>query len=156
MTDMPATAPPASGIVRVVQGTIALMERIPYSLIAFVARVSAAGVFWQSGRTKIDGWRVNDTAIMLFRDEFKLPVIDPVLAAHLATYAEHAFPMLLIFGLASRFAALALLIMTLVIQVFVYPLAWPTHGVWAACFLLIMTRGPGMISLDCLIAQRFR
>jgi putative oxidoreductase len=93
---------------------------------------------------------------MLFRDEFKLPVVDPVLAAHLATYAEHVFPILLIVGLASRFAALALLIMTLVIEIFVYPLAWPTHGVWAACFLMIMTRGPGMISLDYLIAQRYR
>jgi putative oxidoreductase len=156
MTDMPAAARPASGVVQLVRGAIALMERIPYSLLAFVARVAAAGVFWQSGRTKIDGWRVNDTAILLFREEFKLPVIEPVLAAHLATYAEHFFPALLVLGLATRFAALALLIMTLVIQIFVYPLAWPTHGVWAACFLLIMMRGPGLISLDHLIAERFK
>jgi putative oxidoreductase len=134
---------------------ISLMEAIPYWLLALVTRLSIAGVFWRSGQTKVDGWRVSDTAVDLFRDEYKLPVIDPALAANLAAFAEHFFPALLVLGLATRFSALALLIMTAIIEIFVYPDAWPTHGTWAACFLLLMMRGPGFLSLDHLIARRF-
>ncbi len=131
-----------------IRRSIGWMEAIPYWLVALVARLSIAGVFWQSGRTKVEGFTVTDSAIELFRTEFQLPVINPALAAHLATYAEHLFPVLLVLGLATRFAALALLVMTLVIQIFVYPDAWPTHGVWAASLLLLMTRGAGLVSLD--------
>lgn len=132
---------------------IALFERIPYALIALVARVAPAAVFWQSGQTKLDGWRVSENAIYLFREEYRLPLIDPVIAAHLAAFAEHFFPILLVLGLATRFAALALLGMTLVIEIFVYPDAWPTHGTWAACFLLLMAQGSGAWSLDHLIKK---
>lgn len=132
---------------------IGLFETIPHSLIALVARLSIAMVFWQSGQTKVDGWQVTDTAIYLFENEYKLPLIDPAIAAHLAAFAEHFFPMLLAIGFASRLAALALFGMTLVIQVFVYPGAWPTHGTWAACLLLIVARGPGIFSLDHLVAR---
>jgi putative oxidoreductase len=83
-----------------------------------------------------------------------LPLIDPWLGAHLAAASEHLFPVLLVLGLATRFAALALLGMTLVIQVFVYPDAWPTHGTWAACLLLLMARGPGVVSLDHVLLGR--
>jgi putative oxidoreductase len=113
-----------------------------------------AGVFWQSGQTKVDGFRLTESAIELFRNEYQLPLVNPTLAAAAAATAEHVFPVLLVLGLATRFSALALLIMTLVIEVFVYPLAWPTHGTWAACFLLLMARGPGCVSLDHLIARR--
>ncbi|KAB2879888.1 MAG: DoxX family protein [Pseudorhodoplanes sp.] len=133
---------------------IALFECIPYWFIALVTRLSIAGVFWRSGQTKLEGWRVSDTAIDLFRDEYRLPLVDPVVAAWLATLAEHLFPALLVVGLATRFSALALLIMTLVIEIFVYPDAWPTHGTWAACFLILMAKGPGGVSLDHLIAGR--
>ncbi|MDO8877235.1 MAG: DoxX family protein [Pseudolabrys sp.] len=132
------------------------MAAIPYWFVALVTRISIAGVFWQSGQTKVDGFRVTDSAIELFRSEYQLPVIDPSIGAHLAALAEHFFPLLLVLGLATRFAALALLGMTLVIQIFVYPDAWPTHGTWAACLLLLMTRGAGLISLDHLIARRSR
>lgn len=132
----------------------ALMAQIPYWLVALIGRTSIAAVFWRSGQTKVDGWQVSETAIELFRDEYKLPVIDPAVAAYLATFAEHFFPALLVLGLATRFAALALLIMTLVIQIFVYPDAWPTHGSWAAIFLMLMAQGAGKISLDELIARR--
>ena len=132
------------------------MQAIPYWFVAIIARVSIAAVFWRSGQTKLDGWRVSDTAIDLFRDEYKLPAVDPVVAAYLATFAEHFFPVLLVLGLATRFAALALLIMTLVIEIFVYPDAWPTHGTWAACFLILMTKGPGLLSADHAIATRYR
>jgi putative oxidoreductase len=133
---------------------IAAMERIPYSIIALAARVFPAAVFWYSGQTKVDGWHLKESAIALFQDEYQLPFIDPVIAAHLAAFAEHFFPILLVFGLATRYAALALLAMTAVIQIFVYPDAWPTHGVWAACFLILIARGPGVVSLDHLIARR--
>lgn len=133
---------------------IACFERIPYALVAFIARVAPAAVFWQSGQTKLDGWRVSDNAIYLFREEYGLPLIDPVVAAHLAAFAEHFFPILLVLGLATRFAAFALLVMTLVIENFVYPDAWPTHGTWAASFLLLMTQGGGAWSLDHLFGRR--
>lgn len=140
---------------RIVGQLISAMAAIPYWLVALVARLSIAGVFWRSGQTKLEGWRVSDTAVDLFRDEYKLPMIDPALAANLAAFAEHFFPVLLVVGLATRFSALALLIMTAIIEIFVYPDAWPTHGTWAACFLLLMMRGPGFLSLDHLIARRF-
>lgn len=131
-----------------------LLERIPHDLIAIVARLSIAAVFWNSGQTKLDGWRVSENAVYLFEHEYALPLISPVIAAHLATLAEHLLPLLLVIGLGSRLAALGLLAMTLVIQIFVYPGAWPTHGTWAACLLLIIARGPGRLSLDQLITRR--
>ncbi|MGD9922349.1 MAG: DoxX family protein [Pseudorhodoplanes sp.] len=145
-----------SGVAGLVQRANALMAAIPYWLIALIARVSIAAVFWRSGQTKVEGWHVTDSTLYLFANEYKLPLIDPTLAAYLATFAEHFFPVLLVVGLATRFSALALLIMTLVIEIFVYPDAWPTHGTWAACFLILMAQGPGKLSLDHLIAQRFR
>lgn len=126
----------------------ALLQRIPDSLILLAARIFPAAVFWQSGRTKVDGWQVSEGALFLFSDEYALPLINPVVAAHLATFAEHLLPILLVIGLATRASALALLGMTAVIQVFVYPGAWPTHGVWAVCFLLLAARGGGALSVD--------
>ena len=155
MTDIPLAAP-RSGLAGLVDRTIAAMERIPYWAIALVTRVSIAGVFWQSGATKVEGFRVTESAVELFRNEYALPLVDPSLAAHLAAISEHLFPALLVIGLATRFSALALLGMTLVIQLFVYPDAWPTHGTWAACFLVLIARGPGCVSLDHLIARYWR
>ncbi len=137
-----------------VKRAISLMEAIPYWFVALITRIAIAGVFWQSGQTKVDGLHLSDNAVELFRYEYRLPLIDPVVAAYAAAIAEHLFPVLLVVGLATRFSALALLGMTLVIEIFVYPDAWPTHGTWAACFLLLMTRGAGALSLDYLIAKR--
>jgi putative oxidoreductase len=142
------------GLPAVVKRAIGWLEAVPYWLVALVARISIAGVFWRSGQTKLDGWRISDSAIELFRSEYQLPLVDPTLAAYLATFAEHLFPVLLVIGLATRFAATALLVMTLVIQIFVYPDAWPTHGTWAAIFLMLMTRGAGHISFDHLVSRR--
>lgn len=150
----PLSAASHSGLDGLVGRLIGALEAIPYVFVALITRVSIAGVFWQSGQTKVDGFHITDTAIELFRSEYRLPLIDPVIGAHLAAFAEHFFPILLVLGLATRFAALALLVMTLVIEIFVYPDAWPTHGTWAACLLILMTRGPGLISLDRLIARR--
>lgn len=122
---------------------------IGHDLLALAARFGIAGVFWLSGRTKVDGWlSISENAVALFEDEYKVPVLSPELAAHLAAYAEHLFPVLLVLGLATRVSALALLGMTAVIQVFVYPLAWPTHLVWATALLYLAARGAGRLSID--------
>ena len=122
---------------------------IGHSLLALVARLALAGVFLQSGRTKVEGWlMVTDNAVALFVDEYKLPLLPPNIAAHLAAYAEHFFPLLLILGLATRLSAAALLGMTAVIQIFVYPAAWPTHLTWAGLLLYLIGRGGGSGSLD--------
>jgi len=152
----PAATPSAILPVRMVRRAIAALDRIPYWLIALAARIFPAAVFWQSGQTKVAGWHLKPSAIALFHDEYQLPLIDPEAAAYASAVAEHLFPILLVIGLASRFSALALLVMTAVIEIFVYPDAWPTHGVWAACFLLVIARGPGLLSLDHWIAGRFR
>ncbi|MGH6849224.1 MAG: DoxX family protein [Methylocella sp.] len=133
----------------------AILGKIPQSLISLAARIFPAAVFWNSGQTKVEGWHVTDSAIALFRDEYKLPWIDPALAANIAAFCEHFFPVLLVIGLASRVSALALLGMTAVIEVFVYPDAWPEQGVWATCFLVVIARGPGIFSLDHLLVRRW-
>jgi len=125
------------------------LDRIPDSLVLLVARVAIAAIFFLSGRTKVEGLlQITPGTYELFRSEYALPLLSPDLAAHLATYAEHLFPMLLVLGLFTRISALALLAMTLTIQVFVYPDAWPTHLSWAALLLLLAARGAGDWSLD--------
>ena len=122
---------------------------IGHDLLALAARFGIAGVFWLSGRTKVEGWlTVSDGAVALFTDEYKVPLLSPELGAHLAAYAEHAFPILLVLGLFTRASALALLGMTTVIQIFVYPAAWPTHLVWATALLYLAGRGAGRVSID--------
>jgi len=129
--------------------TARLGRWITHDVLALLARVSIAAIFLQSGRTKVDGWlNVTDSAVSLFRDEYRLPLLSPELAAHAAAYAEHLFPLLLIAGLLSRLSAAALLGMTLVIEVFVYPDAWATHLSWAVPLLYVLGRGPGRVSLD--------
>jgi putative oxidoreductase len=144
-----------SAIIGAMRAVAVVLDKIPQSLISLAARIFPAAVFWMSGQTKIEGFHVTDNAIALFRDEYRLPLIDPALAANIAAFSEHFFPLLLVRGLASRLSALALLGMTAVIEIFVYPDAWPTHGVWATCFLVVIARGPGIFSLDHLIARRF-
>jgi len=131
------------------QGCRLLERSVPHTLLALVCRVAMAGIFLQSGRTKVQGWlTVTDNTVALFATEYKLPVLPPELAAHLATYAEHLFPLLLVLGLFTRLSALALLLMTLTIQLFVYPDAWPTHLSWAAALLYLVTHGAGPVSAD--------
>lgn len=130
-----------------------LAERIQQglgdTLLCLVARIAIASVFFLSGRTKVDGFlHITPGTYELFRTEYALPLLSPWLAAHLATYAEHLFSLLLVLGLCTRLSALALLGMTTVIEVFVYPDAWPTHLTWAGLLLLLIARGAGAISLD--------
>jgi len=160
------TRHPISGLL---QTFIRLCSRIPDSLIAFVGRFSIAAVFWKSGQTKIEGFvidivsgdiqlgwpKLSDSVIPLFKDEYKLPLVSPEIAAPMAAFAEHLFPALILLGLATRLSAFALLGMTITIQLLVYPGAYPTHGTWAAVLLFLIARGPGKFSVDHWIARRF-
>ena len=152
------------------QRIIQHFKKIPYGLIAFVARFSVAAVFWKSGQTKVEGFaidlingtfqlgepRLAASTLPLFRSEYQLPWLSPEVAAYMATFAEHFFPVLILLGFATRFSALALIGMTLTIQLFVYPDAYPTHGTWLAILLLLVAKGPGCLSIDHLIARRYR
>lgn len=158
MTDLrhAATGGPASALAsgssRIAD---ALSAAIGHPLLALVDRIAVAAIFFLSGRTKVDGvLHVTDSAYALFRDEYRLPLIPAELAAHLAAYAEHLFPILLVLGLFTRLSALALLGMTAVIQFLVYPDAWPTHLSWAGLLLYLAGRGGGPVSLDRLFGIR--
>jgi putative oxidoreductase len=124
---------------------------IPDAPVALMLRVFPALVFWQSGRTKVEGLSIKESTWFLFEHEYALPLIPHEVAAVAATVAEHLLPVLLILGLATRLSALGLLGMTAVIQIFVYPDAWMTHGLWAAPLLAVVARGPGRWSLDHLL-----
>ncbi len=128
------------------------LDHVPTSVLLLVSRLGVAGVFFMSGRTKVDGiLHITDSTYTLFETDYRLPLVPPNLAAHLATYSEHFFPLLLVLGLFSRVGALGLLGMTTVIEVFVYPDAWPTHLSWAGLLLPILCRGGGRFSLDWLM-----
>jgi putative oxidoreductase len=124
----------------------------PLALIQLAMRIAVGAVFFKSGLLKINSW---EFAIKLFEDEYKVPFIDPTLAARLATFNELTVPILLFVGLATRLATLPLLGMILVIQIFVYPNAWVDHLLWGSILVFLLTRGPGPLSLDELIERRF-
>ena len=160
--------PRLSPALRALDRIIRRLSAIPDGLILLLGRFSIAAVFWKSGQTKIEGlaidlitgefqlgWpRLAESALFLFENEYRLPLLPPMLAALLAALAEHVFPVLLLFGLATRLSALALLGMTLTIQLFVYPDAYPTHGVWAMVLLVLIVRGAGPYSADHWLAGR--
>jgi putative oxidoreductase len=124
----------------------------PMSIIQLGMRVGVGMVFFNSGLLKYNSW---EFAIKLFEDEYKLPLLDPTVAARLAMFNELAFPIFLFLGLATRLATLPLLGMVFVIEVFVYPQAWAEHLMWASMLVLLLTRGPGVFSLDHLIERHF-
>lgn len=131
--------------------------RLPEGFVLLLVRVALAGIFWRSGRTKVEegSWlTISDTTYFLFQEEYAGVPLPSDIAAPLATYAEHLFPLLLVLGLCTRFSALALLCMTMVIQIFVYPEAWwSVHMVWAALALTLIVRGGGMFSLDAAVLK---
>ncbi|HYM33165.1 MAG TPA: DoxX family protein [Candidatus Cybelea sp.] len=144
-------AQPTSGVLRLAHETLRRLDAVPYALLALPLRAAVATVFWNSGTTKIASW---DTTIVLFQDEYRVPVLPPEIAAYIATSIELTSPVLLLLGLATRPVAAVLLGMTTVIEVFVYPQAWPTHIQWAAMLLVLLCRGAGGLSLDRLISRR--
>ena len=132
-----------------------IQRLLPPALLLLVARLGIAAVFFLSGRTKVTGFlELKPSTYTLFRSEYALPLIPPEWAAHLATFAEHLFPLLLVLGLLTRPAAAALLGMTLVIEVFVYPDAWPVHLTWAGLLLPLLAYGGGAWSLDRVIRAK--
>ncbi|WP_416465460.1 DoxX family protein [Sphingomonas sp. VDB2] len=131
------------------EGCGRLTRLVPESLLLLIARLGIAATFFLSGRTKVEGLlTIAPSTYELFRTEYALPFVPPEIAAHAATYSEHLFPILLLLGLFTRPAAAALLGMTLVIEIFVYPDAWPTHLIWAGLLLLLLARGGGDRSID--------
>ncbi len=129
------------------------LGRLPLSFIQLMARVSMAMVFWRSGQAKIANW---DLTLKLFAEEYKVPVLPPEIAASMAVAVELSVPVLLVLGLLTRLATLPMLGMTLVIQTFVYPQAWVDHLSWAVMLLLLLSRGPGVFSLDHVIGKALR
>jgi len=142
-----AGAPAAGGLLMRARD---LLERIPYSFIALVARIATAVVFWRSGSVKLDDWA---GTLNLFAEEYKVPLVPPQIAAYAATAMELGGAVLMLLGLGTRVVALAYLGMITVIQTLVYPNAWPTHIQWVAFLLILLARGPGVLSLYGLIAR---
>lgn len=137
----------------------ALADRIGvllgHSFLALVARFSIAAIFFQSGRTKVEGFlTITAGTYELFQTEYKLPLVPPEVAAHMSAYVETFVPMLLVLGLATRLSAFVLLGMTTIIEIFVYPDAWPTHLSWAAILLYLIARGGGRLSADHALGVR--
>ena len=145
MTELAASTFRRSRVVALIEDAIGLLERVPYMLLALPLRVGAAAVFWLSGQAHLANW---DTTIELFTEEYKVPLLPPDVAAYMAVSIEVAMPVLLVLGLLTRAAALVLIGMTTVIEVFVYPQAWPTHIQWIAMLLVLLCRGPGKLSVD--------
>lgn len=129
------------------------LNSVPYAVLALPLRFAVATVFWNSAMVKLQSW---SSTIALFTDEYKVPVLTPQVAAAMALSIELSTPVLLMLGLATRFAAAVLLGMTAFIEIFVYPLAWPTHIQWAAMLLVLLCRGPGYLSVDEIIRRRFQ
>jgi putative oxidoreductase len=130
----------------------AMSGLVPEPALAVLMRLGIAAPFLLSGRTKVEGvLTVTDTTFYLFAEEYRVPLLPSELAAYAATYAEHLFPVLIIIGLGTRVSAVALLVMTLVIQLFVVPTGWPTHLLWLAPLVYLIGRGPGPFSLDRLL-----
>jgi len=132
---------------------IAGLEAVPWSLLALPLRFGVAWIFWNSAQVKLLNW---SRTVALFAEEYRVPLLPPEFAAGLALALEVSCPALLVLGLATRLSVLLLLGMTAVIQVFVYPEAWPTHLQWAAMMLALLCRGAGAFSIDHLLWRRLQ
>ena len=128
-----------------------LLNNIPYSVVILPARIATFSVFFRSGLVKIADW---NATIQLFREEYKVPLLPPEIAAHMAATMELGLSSLILIGLFSRLSVLGLLGMVGVIQLFVEPMGWPDHIQWLAFMLFILWRGPGAFSLDHLLVRQ--
>jgi len=142
---------PSSSIIGMLRWVRNVLKSVPNAWLALPLRLAVATVFWNSAMAKLANW---DTTLALFSDEYQLPLIPPQIAAYMAVAIELTTPVLLVLGLMTRFAAFVLLGMTAVIEIFVYPLAWPIHIQWAAMLLVLLCRGPGAFSIDHLLMRR--
>ena len=140
-----------SSVVALCRRALNCLDAVPYTLLAIPLRLAVATVFWNSAQTHLANW---DTTLYLFENDYALPFLPPHLAAYMAVAIEVTTPILLVLGLLTRAASAVLLGMTLVIEIFVYPMAWPTHIQWAAMMLVLLARGPGKVSLDWLVRRK--
>ena len=143
---------PVNGIAALPLRALSLLDRLPFAIAPLFMRFGMGLVFWRSAQTKLANW---DTTLLLFREEYRVPVLPPELAAYLATAVELTAPVFLVFGLGARLGASAMLAMTLVIQLFVYPQSYPDHLLWAGPLLYLILRGPGTLSIDHLVRRQF-
>jgi len=144
------TSPTLIGRIRDLYDRLGLL---PLSIIQLMARISMAMIFWRSGQAKIANW---DLTLQLFANEYKVPILPPEIAAPMAAAVELSTPVLLVLGLFTRIATLPMIGMTLVIQIFVYPMSLVDHLTWGVMLLLLLSRGPGVFSLDHLIGKALR
>jgi putative oxidoreductase len=152
MTDTVRAIQPPPGVLGTLWRIRGALDGISYTWLALPLRFAVATVFWNSAMAKLANW---ETTLSLFSDEYQLPLVPPEIAAYLATSVEISTPILLVLGLLTRPAAFILLMMTSIIEIFVYPLAWPTHIQWVAMLLVVLCRGPGSLSVDHLLMSRF-
>ncbi|MFN3937418.1 MAG: DoxX family protein [Gemmobacter sp.] len=151
MTEATDTIPPhrmVARLRRLIRRINSLGQLVPQDAVALAARIFPAVVFWQSARTKVEGFTIKEQTFFLFEHVYALPLVPSAWAAVLATVAEHVLPVLLVLGFMARLSALGLLIMTAVIQIFVFPGAWVTHGLWVVALLVVLAQGPGRLSVD--------
>ena len=152
MTSITVDPPPAeSRFVQRLDRLRTAARRFPLSLLELGMRIAVGATFFRSGMLKYQSF---DNAIALFRDEYRLPLLPPELAAYMGTAVELSAPVLLVLGIGARFGAAALLAMTLTIQFLVYPENWPEHLMWASILAYVLSRGPGALSIDRLVALR--
>ena len=137
---------------KLIASTIDLLERVPIALPALVLRFGVALVFWRSGLTKLP--LGSDMTILLFEEEYRVPILPAAFAAYLTTLIELVVPWMLIAGIGTRIGAVVLLVETLVIQIFVYPMNYPDHLLWVGPLLYLLLRGPGKWSVDALVRDR--
>ena len=152
MTTLHQTMPRRPSAVETFNGLTTWLGSFPRSVVELGLRAGVAAVFFKSGLSKIANWELT---VQLFAEEYAVPVLSPEVAAYLATAAELICPVLLVLGLAARLGALALLAMTAVIQIFVYPSSWAEHLLWASIFVYVLTQGAGKLSLDYAIKRVF-
>jgi putative oxidoreductase len=152
MSDIATSTSPHGSACTIMARGLRWLNRVPYAVLALPLRFAVATVFWNSAMTKLTNW---ETTVSLFTDDYEVPLLPPELAAHMALTIELTAPVLLVLGLFTRFAALVLLGMTAVIEIFVYPQAWPTHLQWAAMLLVLLARGAGTMSIDHWLWRRF-
>lgn len=152
MTDSNVGSSFRTNVAELIARVLRWLDAVPYTALAIPLRLAVATVFWNSALTKLANW---DTAVALFVDEYKVPLIPPEIMAYITVSIELSTPVLLVLGLLARPVAAVLLGMTAVIEIFVYPQAWPTHIQWAAMLLVLLCRGAGKLSIDHVLWQRF-
>jgi putative oxidoreductase len=128
------------------------LQRFPISVILLAMRIGVGSVFFKAGLLKYQSF---EFAVKLFEDEYKVPILSPIVAARITMFNELTWPVFLFLGLATRFATVPILGSITVIQLFVYPSAWTENLVWASILVMLLTRGAGALSLDFLIERYF-